>query len=235
MGAYALLLTFRRQPVPPGDPAELTTLPELPDPQRLEGRRSYVLASHEADAPTFPPELQTLSVTVRDLPAPWRSSAGVGVYDQLGMRWDWVPLAATSDAVGPLRVQAKGPVDAPLTVVLGPDELRGRHGYWARADLAADRPADAEVRFDAPVQRVLVHTGPSERHLTGALRLRREGDPEWTPIAAVDGPLGTDGNGDLELLLGPGTYLLETWASGEFHPVRITVPGPREVTATFGP
>ncbi len=229
---YALLLAIRQAPVGAGDPARLTQIPVLPEPSRLPRRPAVAPASSPTRGQAFVPERHSLGIEVTGLPDPWLATAGVAIYDPLESQCAWLPLAGVPSRDGVRFVSGSVPAGSSLRITVARNEASARTGYWLSTDVGSEA-ATARLRLAVPVQQVLVLGTGIDKALGSALRLRRVSDPRWLPIEAqTTAPSVDAGNLRLPLLLGPGDYELAPW-TGTAPPLRLSVPGPAEVVATF--
>jgi hypothetical protein len=143
----------------------------------------------------------------------------------------WLPLATAPRADGALRIAPELPRGVPLRVTLADGEDTARRSWFARADVAADRPGETAVLLAGAVQRVTVRAAGPDGYGQD-LQLRRLGDADWRPLPHAL-HAGADNGGALTLALGPGKYELQPCTGGPWQPAVIAVPGPDEVTATF--
>lgn len=233
IGAYAVVLSLKKEPLAATDPATLPTLPKLPEPTRLPRRASFVPASAEGKQ-TFPPEVRDLAVLVREAPEDLVRTGGVAIHDDRSGLVAWLPLSSAAAAGDALRVTAKVPQGSQLAITVAPLRDTSRTSYAVRALVAADSTEET-IELRAPLQDLLLRATATDKTLASALRLRRIDDAEWTPRHAFAQSDRPDAHGLLRLRLAPGEYELRPWAEGAFEPVRFAVPGPREIESTFAP
>lgn len=217
-----------------GDPVALEPEPALPLPTRLPRRPATLPASLPSSRPAISGATTDLVIEVLDLPDGLPPGAGVAVFAaDTGARFCWLPLASATIA-GSKATFATATLAAPaLRVTMAPSERAAQNGYWVATEVAGPRSGPAAITIQASVQRVRVHSGSVPGGYGQDVRLRRLDDPQWRPIDASTADFVPDRRGDLELLLGAGTYELVPWTAGPWQPVRVQVPGPGEVTAVF--
>ncbi len=231
---YVAMLSLRQRPVDGAPAAPLSTMPELPEPDRLPRRPSFVPAA-AAGSRAFPPTLQGRQAVVAGLRPDLRESASLFVYDGLGMHVARAPLAGLPLDDAGIRVAFEAPTGQALQLVVAGDEETARTGYWARLLVDADAPADAPLRIEAVVQDVTLELMQALRTHSAALRLRRIGDEDWLPRAAFVAGNAPDEHGMLRLRLGAGRYEARPHGDDAAAPILLTVPGPDLIRASFNP
>ena len=181
----------------------------------------------------FPPEMRTIAIAVRDLPASLRQQAGVAVYDALDHEVAWLPLAAAKEQDGALHVTTQAPSEQKLRIVVASEFATARNAYWTSVDWPADADKDRALEVTAAVQDITVRCADKDRAVASLLRLRRKDDPRWAPRTAFANGAALALDGTIALRLGAGSYELLPWATSEHAAVAIEVPGPASIDATF--
>jgi hypothetical protein len=222
---------LRQTPAAATRPIALTPAPTLGAPERLPRRPSFVPASASIfRAGTGSGEPRNLQIDLHGLPASIAPEAGVAVFDAvMDVQLEWLPIAGLerSQGIVSLRTTAKA---APLRLALAASEASARNGWFSRLELPADRDEHAPVALPAAVQTVTVQLDAQSQNELHDLRLRRTDDPSWRPFA-MGSHLQPDAKGVLVLTLGPGDYCLSTITGGLPQELRITVPGPSQLSA----
>jgi hypothetical protein len=204
----------------------------LPEPKRLSRRASFVPAA-AAKRDAFPPEMRTIAIAVRDLPASLLQQAGVAVYDALDHEVAWLPLAAAKEQDGALHVTTEAPSEQKLRIVVASEFATARNAYWTSVDWPADADKDRTIEVSAASQDITLRCADKDRAIASLLRIRRKGDDRWAPRTAFPNGATVRTDGILALRLGAGSYEISPWATGDHATVTIEVPGPASIDATF--
>ena len=214
-------------------PVSIEALPTLPAPARLERRPSFVPASASVAESSLTLGRKRLAVEIAGVPTEFVPTAGVAIFETgFGVMASWLPLDQAQRNEGRYVFATQAP-DTDLRITCAANEKTAARGYWAAIDVPADRDPTATITLSSPVQTVRVHIVTNPIKHGQLMHVRRVDDVRWRPHSAFTTSARTTVASNLDLVLGPGTYELVPWSSGEWIPVLLRVPGPNEITARF--
>jgi hypothetical protein len=236
-GGYALLLRSHRGPAPTtsAPPPELRRL-DLPEPTRLAKVQDGVavgasFATGARGAAELRIALDAAATAGFDVAAV--PQAGIAVHaEDTGALRAWLPLRErTGDTPLSIRLPAER-----VVVTLAPAPLAARNHFWSRttAALAPGEPASLALAGLPRRTRFKIAFADRAPSAAPALAVSRKGEPAWrlwrgsepaAPLTAKDG--------ELELLLAPGTYAMSVFADADWKAVEFTVPAPEPVNVVF--
>ncbi|MBL8731643.1 MAG: hypothetical protein JNN13_04655 [Planctomycetes bacterium] len=206
VGGYSLLLAWQRADL------ALAARPTWTDPPRLPAAAPLPRAT--GVAPILPASVtksasrRRLTVQFEHLPPDLASAAaGVATFaSSSGSDLQWRPLLGatpTLDTTHTVTIEA-GTAATSVTLALGPEFAR--HGYLARAEVAAgDR--DAMLTIDAMAAAV-TFTLPPGASFAGPFCLQRIDDAAWLSMSTGSSGLCLQPGRATQVLLGRGSYRL---------------------------
>jgi hypothetical protein len=207
---YIALLSLRSRPRAVALPLQLPEVVVAPAPQRLARDPQFDTQQFAVGRDSAPIVGRKIAITLRDLPATLATTtAGVATFQaDTGADFVWTPLStATASANGALLLESRAFAAGDLVVTLASARSFARHGYLARTRLALPPATDAEVAVELRLRLGRVRLRLPDTDLTPVpLRLVRTDDPEWLPMEFQGGSVQVPRGGELQLLLGAGSY-----------------------------
>jgi hypothetical protein len=232
---YAVVVQSKARPAEAKPAAVIEPLPTLPEPRRPARRPSFVPASASGPTNALRPAQGTLVIEVvrgaDGIPDDLLETAGVAVIDaELDSIVSWIPLRSGLEQEDRVVLQANAP-KSKLRLALAASEATARRGAWYVHEVQTLEPSQP-IRLTPRLHRIELQATTEPSGLNTALQLRREGDPQWLPLAAFLHGHGLAPEGSTELLLSAGRYKLQPLGEG-WNELTFDVPGSKSLQAHF--